>query len=127
LEIGEDRGWQRQHLVRRLVHLIYLHRSLAYPSTALLISTAMKQTPITQRISSLISWVLVADLGLVLLSLGWFLVAVLGRSMNLDLGLDLWYSLWNPLILPALSVLMAGAIASGIVGWVGRRFNTDPS
>lgn len=87
----------------------------------------MKQTPITQRISSLISWVLVADLGLVLLSLGWFLAAVLGRSMNVDLGLDLWYSLWNPLIMPALGVLMAGAIASGIVSWVGRRFNTDPS
>ncbi|MBW4483175.1 MAG: hypothetical protein KME14_11585 [Tildeniella torsiva UHER 1998/13D] len=87
----------------------------------------MKQMTLTQRISSLISWVLVADLGLVLLSLGWFVVAVLGRSMNLDLGLDLWYSLWNPLIMPALSVLMAGAIASGIVGWVGRRFNTDPS
>ncbi|MBW4461239.1 MAG: hypothetical protein KME47_13520 [Nodosilinea sp. WJT8-NPBG4] len=87
----------------------------------------MKETPITQRISSLISWVLVADLGLVLLSLGWFLVAVLGRSMNVDLGLDLWYSLWNPLIMPALSVLMAGAIASGIVGWVSRRFNANPS
>ncbi|MGB3137508.1 MAG: hypothetical protein WBG38_14080 [Nodosilinea sp.] len=82
---------------------------------------------VTQRLSSLISWVLVVDLGLVLLSLGWFLLAVLGRSMNLDLGLELWYSLWNPLILPALSVLMAGAIASGIVGWVGRRLNTDPS
>ncbi|MEP0927062.1 MULTISPECIES: hypothetical protein [Cyanophyceae] len=81
----------------------------------------------TQRISNLISWVLVADLGLVLLSLGWFLVAVLGHSMNVDLGLDLWYSLWNPLIMPALSVLMAGAIASGIVGWVGRRFNADAS
>ncbi|MBD1917772.1 hypothetical protein H6F55_23180 [Phormidium sp. FACHB-322] len=87
----------------------------------------MKQTPMTQRISNLISWVLVADLGLVLLSLGWFLVAVLGHSMNVDLGLDLWYSLWNPLIMPALSVLMAGAIASGIVGWVGRRFNADAS
>ncbi|TVQ05840.1 MAG: hypothetical protein EA368_18535 [Leptolyngbya sp. DLM2.Bin27] len=87
----------------------------------------MKPTPIAQRISNVISWVLVVDLGLVLLSLGWFLVAVLGRSMNLDLGLDLWYSLWNPLILPALSVLMAGAIASGIVGWVGRRLNADAS
>jgi TRAP-type C4-dicarboxylate transport system permease small subunit len=85
----------------------------------------MKNTPITQRISSLISWVLVVDLGLVLLSLGWFIVAVLGRSMNLDLGLDQWYSLWNPLILPAISVLMAGAIASGVVGWIGRRFNPD--
>lgn len=87
----------------------------------------VKPMSITQRLSSIISWVLVVDLGLVLLSLGWFLVAVLGRSMNLDLGLDLWYSLWNPLILPALSVLMAGAIASGVVGWVGRRFNSEPS
>ena len=50
------------------------------------------QMSIPQRLSNLISWVLVADLGVVLLSLGWFLVAVLGRSMNLDLGLDLWYS-----------------------------------
>jgi hypothetical protein len=81
------------------------------------------QMSIPQRLSSLISWVLVADLGVVLLSLGWFLVAVLGRSMNLDLGLDLWYSLWNPLILPALSVLMAGAIASGIVSWISQRLN----
>ncbi|WP_052050896.1 hypothetical protein [Leptolyngbya sp. KIOST-1] len=87
----------------------------------------MEKPSLTQRISGLISWVLVVDLGLVLLSLGWFLVAVLGRSMNLDLGLDLWYSLWNPLILPALSVLMAGAIASGVVGWVSRRFKRDPA
>jgi hypothetical protein len=86
-----------------------------------------QQTSIIQRLSNLISWVLVADLGLVLLSLGWFVIAVLGRSMNLDLGLDLWYSLWNPLTLPALSVLMAGAIASGIVSWISQRFKVDPS
>jgi hypothetical protein len=79
------------------------------------------------RISSLISWILVGDLVLVLLSLGWFMVAVLGRTMNLNWGLDLWYSLWNPLFLPAISVLMAGAIASGIMGWLSRRFNADPS
>ncbi|MEY3300117.1 MAG: hypothetical protein RLZZ597_3377 [Cyanobacteriota bacterium] len=78
-------------------------------------------------ISRTISWILVVDLGLVLLAFAWFMVAVVGRSMNLDLGLNLWYSLWNPLILPAISVLMAGAIASGVVGWLGRRFGSDPS
>ena len=77
-------------------------------------------------ISRTISWILVVDLGVVLASLAWFVVAVVGRSMNLDLGLDLWYSLWNPLTLPAISILMAGAIASGIVGWLGRRFNYEP-
>jgi hypothetical protein len=80
-----------------------------------------------EQISRIISWILVFDLGLVLLSFGWFLAAVIGRSMNFDLGLDLWYSLWNPLILPAISLLMAGAIASGIVGWISKRLNADAS
>ncbi|MGF1566472.1 MAG: hypothetical protein ACFCVD_00070 [Nodosilinea sp.] len=80
-----------------------------------------------EQLSRLISWILVADLGLVLVSFGWFLAAVLGRSMNVNLGLELWYSLWNPLILPAISVLMAGAIASGVVGWISRRWKPDAS
>ncbi len=78
-------------------------------------------------ISRIISWILVVDLGLVLLAFAWFMAAVVGRSMNLDLGLDRWYSLWNPLILPAISVLMAGAIASGVIGWIGRKFGSDPT
>jgi hypothetical protein len=80
-----------------------------------------------EHISRIISWILVVDLALVLLSFGWFLAAVVGRSMNLNLGLDLWYSLWNPLILPAISILMAGAIASGVVGWISKRLNADAS
>lgn len=80
-----------------------------------------------EQVSRIISWILVVDLGVVLISFGWFLAAVAGRSMNLALGLDLWYSLWNPLILPAISILMAGAIASGIVSWFARRFNADAS
>ncbi|QQE66955.1 hypothetical protein GFS31_36600 [Leptolyngbya sp. BL0902] len=78
-------------------------------------------------ISRTISWILVVDLGLVLAAFAWFMAAVVGRSMNLNLGLDLWYSLWNPLILPAISVLMAGAIASGVMGWIGRKFGSDPT
>jgi hypothetical protein len=78
-------------------------------------------------ISRIISWILVVDLGFVLLAFAWFMAAVVGRSMNLDLGLDLWYSLWNPLILPAISVLMAGAIASGVVGWIDRKFGSNPT
>jgi TRAP-type C4-dicarboxylate transport system permease small subunit len=77
------------------------------------------------QISRIISWILVVDLGLVLASFGWLVAAVVGRSMNVNLGLDLWYSLWNPLILPAISILMAGAIASGVMGWISRRLNAD--
>jgi hypothetical protein len=79
------------------------------------------------QITRTISWILVADLVVVLMSFGWFLTAVLGRSMNLDLGLDLWYRLWNPLILPAISILMAGAIASGIMSWALKKLNSGNS
>ncbi|MBU6230135.1 MAG: hypothetical protein KGQ93_10625 [Cyanobacteria bacterium REEB459] len=75
-----------------------------------------------ERISQAISWILVVDLGVVLVCFGWFMVAILGQSMNVNLGLKLWYDLWNPLILPAISLLMAGAIASGVMGWLSRRF-----
>ncbi|HEY9735100.1 MAG TPA: hypothetical protein V6D06_02420 [Trichocoleus sp.] len=74
-----------------------------------------------EQITRWIGWILVADLAVVLLAFGWFMVAVLGKSMQVDLGLELWYSLWNPLILPAISILMAGAIASGVMGWVGQK------
>jgi hypothetical protein len=76
-----------------------------------------------EQINRVISWILVFDFGLVLASLGWFLVAVIGRSFQFDLGLELWYKLWNPLFLPAISVLMAGAIASGVMGWIGRQLD----
>lgn len=77
------------------------------------------------QINRVISWILVVDLFVVLAAFAWFMAAVLGKSLNLDLGLDRWYSLWEPLILPAISVLMAGAIASGVVGWIGRKFGQD--
>lgn len=74
-----------------------------------------------EQITRWIGWILVADLAVVLLAFGWFMVAVLGKSMQVDLGLELWYSLWNPLILPAISILMAGAIASGLMSWVSQK------
>ncbi|HEY9764443.1 MAG TPA: hypothetical protein V6D07_18090 [Trichocoleus sp.] len=77
------------------------------------------------QINRIISWVLVVDLFVVLTAFAWFMAAVLGKSMNVNLGLDLWYSLWNPFILPAISVLMAGSIASGVVGWIGKKFGQD--
>ncbi|MBD0267164.1 hypothetical protein [Pseudanabaena sp. FACHB-2040] len=76
-----------------------------------------------EQISRWIGWILVADLFVVLAAFGWFMAAVLGQSMNLNLGLDLWYSLWNPLILPAISVLMAGAIASGVMSWITKKLS----
>lgn len=66
---------------------------------------------------------LMVDLFLVLLSFFWLAIAVIGRSVGVPLGLDLWYSLWEPVFTPAIGILMAGAIFSGIAGWVSNRLS----
>ncbi len=68
---------------------------------------------------------LMFNLFFVLFCFVWFAIALLGRSTRVDLGFDLWYSLWNPLIMPAIGVLMAGAIVSGVSSWVGKKFLKD--
>ena len=73
------------------------------------------------KLLNLLNTVLVADVFLVLISFGWFVIAVIGRSTGIPLGFDLWYRLWEPLFTPAIGVLMAGALLSGIISWVSRK------
>jgi hypothetical protein len=76
----------------------------------------------------LIGWLnqlLVVDVFLVLLSFLWLAIAVIGRSMGVPLGLDLWYRLWEPVFTPAIGILMAGAILSGLISWLSKRFNAS--
>ncbi|MEM9907836.1 MAG: hypothetical protein AAF921_22730 [Cyanobacteria bacterium P01_D01_bin.44] len=75
----------------------------------------------------LISWLntaLMINLFFVLFSFGWFAIALVGKTTQINLGFDLWYSLWDPLFMPAIGILMAGAIISGTMGWVSRKFFT---
>jgi len=64
------------------------------------------------------------DLFLVLGSFFWFAIALIGRSLNVNLGFDLWYQLWEPVFTPALGILMLGAIANGIIRQITKRFGT---
>ncbi len=73
------------------------------------------------KLLNLLNTVLVADVFLVLIGFAWFAVAVIGRSTGIPLGLDLWYKLWEPLFTPAIGVLMAGALLSGIISWISRK------
>jgi hypothetical protein len=79
---------------------------------------------------TLLDWLntaLMANLFLVLFSFFWFAIALVGRSLDIPLGFDLWYSLWEPLFMPAIGILMAGAILSGIASWITKRFRSTPS
>ena len=76
----------------------------------------------------LLNWLnvlLMADVFFVLFSFFWFAIALLGRSINVPLGFDIWYSLWEPVFTPAIGLLMAGSIITGIINWVSKRMNSD--
>ncbi|MDG2990201.1 hypothetical protein L3556_04510 [Candidatus Synechococcus calcipolaris G9] len=69
-----------------------------------------------------LNWLLVIDSFFVLASFVWFVLALLGRSLDIPLGFDLWLRLWDPVFTPALGLLMAGAILSGLFSYVQKRW-----
>ncbi|MFM7449500.1 MAG: hypothetical protein ACKO24_12995 [Leptolyngbyaceae cyanobacterium] len=80
-----------------------------------------------QKLLNGLNTLLMVDLFLVLASFFWFAAAVVGRSAGIPLGLDVWYSLWEPIFTPAIGILMAGAIFSGLASWVLKRFVKESS
>ena len=78
----------------------------------------------------LLNWLNIAlmwDFFFVLCSFLWFAIAVFGEATGINLGLDQWHKLWEPVFTPAIGILMAGAIVSGVAGWISRRFNSSAS
>lgn len=73
-----------------------------------------------------VNWALVANSFLIFLGFAWFLIALLGRSLEIPLGFDLWLRLWEPFFTPALGLFMGGAILSGIIGLIKKRWPSSP-
>lgn len=73
------------------------------------------------KILGWLNTLLVIDLFLVLASFFWLAIAVIGHSTGVTLGLDLWYRLWEPVFMPGIGILMAGALASGAIGWISKQ------
>jgi hypothetical protein len=77
--------------------------------------------PLAERLKGWLDNVLVADVFLVIGAALWFGLAVLLHSRGVEAPLQLFERLWQPLFLPAISLLMAAAIFSGVLGWWRRR------
>lgn len=76
----------------------------------------------------ILRWVnllLMADLFFVLFCFFWGVLALIGKLNNIPLGFDLWVSAWQPIVQPALGLLMAGALISGLSSWINQRFNSE--
>jgi hypothetical protein len=75
-----------------------------------------------QKLLHGLNTLLVINTFVVLGSFAWLAIAVVGRSAGLSLGLDLWYKLWEPVFTPALGILMGGALLSGLIGQITKRW-----
>jgi len=78
------------------------------------------------RLMAGLNTLLMLNLFFVLFCFVWFAVALVGRSTGTNLGFDVWYSLWDPVIMPAIGILMAGALLSGLSSWVSKKFFAQP-
>jgi len=76
---------------------------------------------LVERLKGWLDALLVADVFLVIGAALWFGLAVILNSRKIEAPLQLFERLWQPLFLPAISLLMAAAIVSGVLGWWRRR------
>jgi hypothetical protein len=72
-------------------------------------------------LKQLLDRLLVVNVFLVIGAALWFGLAVVSQSQGRGGPLQAFQSLWEPLIMPAVGLLMAAALLSGILGWWQRR------
>ena len=68
---------------------------------------------------------LIADVFVVISGAIWFLTAVLCEARGIHQPLAVFQQLWEPLFTPAIGLLMAAAVISGVLGWWQRRTKTS--
>lgn len=73
------------------------------------------------RLKGWIDTVLVVDVFLVIAGAVWFALAVALHSRHVEAPLQLLQRLWDPLFTPAIGLLMAAALVSGLLGWWQRQ------
>ena len=84
--------------------------------------TAPNSTPsFLQQLKGSMDTLLVVDVFVVIAGAIWFAVAVTLHSQHIEAPLELFQRLWEPLFTPAIGLLMAAALLSGVLGWWQRR------
>ncbi len=70
---------------------------------------------IMNTVKDAVSIVLLVDFFVILFFLGWFILAAVLKDSN-PFFLERFQDLFNPVVQPAIGILMAGSIASGLLG-----------
>jgi Mn2+/Fe2+ NRAMP family transporter len=74
-----------------------------------------------RRLKETLDTLLVVDVFVVIGGALWFAAAVLLHGQHIEAPLNAFQALWQPLFTPAIGLLMAAALLSGVLGWWQRR------
>ena len=77
--------------------------------------------PLIARLKDWLDNLLVLNVFLVISGALWFALAIGLHSRKVEAPLELFQQLWTPVFTPAIGVLMAASVLSGILGWWQRR------
>jgi hypothetical protein len=80
-----------------------------------------RSRPLPERLKGWLDGLLVANVFVVIGGALWFAVAIGLHSRKIEAPLRLFQRLWEPLFTPAIGLLMAAALLSGLLGWWRRR------
>jgi len=83
--------------------------------------TANSAPSLLQRLKGALDTLLVIDVFVVIAGALWFAMAVVLHSRQIEAPLSLFQALWEPLFTPAIGLLMAAALLSGVLSWWQRR------
>eukprot|EP00471_Norrisiella_sphaerica_P004222 CAMPEP_0184487354 /NCGR_PEP_ID=MMETSP0113_2-20130426/9868_1 /TAXON_ID=91329 /ORGANISM="Norrisiella sphaerica, Strain BC52" /LENGTH=176 /DNA_ID=CAMNT_0026869633 /DNA_START=156 /DNA_END=683 /DNA_ORIENTATION=- len=71
---------------------------------------------------------LIADFFFICASLVWLAAGVVAKFvLKTEAIYEAWYALWTPIFQPALGLLMAGALVSGLGGWLDEQKDGNSS
>jgi TRAP-type C4-dicarboxylate transport system permease small subunit len=77
--------------------------------------------PLIERLKGWLDSLLVIDVFVVIGGAIWFALALGLHGLKVEAPLELFQRLWTPVFTPAIGVLMAAAVLSGLLGWWQRR------
>ncbi|MCT0199963.1 hypothetical protein KQ313_09760 [Synechococcus sp. CS-1325] len=77
--------------------------------------------PLSLRLKGWLDNLLVLNVFVVISGALWFALAIGLHSQKVEAPLVLFQRLWTPLFTPAIGVLMAASVLSGVLGWWQRR------
>ena len=81
----------------------------------------MKIERFMNRIKDLLDKFLIVNLFFVVLLAIYFLFAILMQMNSNYIFINIFQNIWNPIIVPSITILMAGILLNGVISWFQRQ------